>query len=42
MPSNNRNYTNDYQVIKFNEYLDEIDIKNPNLLGITGQSLAIF
>lgn len=31
-PSNNRNYTSDYQVIRFKEYLDEIDIKNPNLL----------
>jgi predicted phosphoadenosine phosphosulfate sulfurtransferase len=31
-PKNNRNYTTDYQVIKFKEYLDEIDIKNPNLL----------
>lgn len=31
-PSNNRNYTTDYRVIKFKEYLDEIDIKNPNLL----------
>lgn len=31
-PKNNRNYTTEYQVIKFKEYLDEIDIKNPNLL----------
>lgn len=31
-PSNNRNYTTDYKVIKFKDYLDEIDIKNPNLL----------
>jgi len=31
-PTNNRNYTSDYQVIRFKEYLDEIDIKNPNLL----------
>ena len=31
-PTNKRNYTTDYQVIKFKEYLDEIDIKNPNLL----------
>lgn len=31
-PSNNRNYTTDYQVIRFKEYLDEIDIRNPNLL----------
>ncbi|AEW85886.1 Co-activator of prophage gene expression IbrA [Flavobacterium columnare ATCC 49512] len=31
-PKNNRNYTTDYRVIKFKEYLDEIDIKNPNLL----------
>jgi predicted phosphoadenosine phosphosulfate sulfurtransferase len=32
VPQNNRNYTTRYQVIKFKEYLDEIDIKNPNLL----------
>lgn len=31
-PTNNRNYTTDYKVIKFKDYLDEIDIKNPNLL----------
>lgn len=31
-PTNNRNYTADYRVVKFKEYLDEIDIKNPNLL----------
>lgn len=31
-PTNNRNYTTGYKVIKFKEYLDEIDIKNPNLL----------
>lgn len=31
-PKNNRNYTGEYQVIKFKEYLDEIDINNPNLL----------
>jgi predicted phosphoadenosine phosphosulfate sulfurtransferase len=31
-PENNRNYTADYRVIRFKEYLDEIDIKNPNLL----------
>lgn len=31
-PTNNRNYTTGYQVIKFKEYLDEIHIKNPNLL----------
>lgn len=31
-PENNRNYTTDYRVIKFKEYLDEIDIRNPNLL----------
>lgn len=31
-PSNNRNYTAEYRTIKFKEYLDEIDIKNPNLL----------
>lgn len=32
VPKNNRNYTTDYKVIKFKDYLDEIDIKNPNLL----------
>ena len=31
-PNNNRNYTTSYKVIKFKEYLDEIDIRNPNLL----------
>lgn len=31
-PKNNRNYTTEYRVVKFKEYLDEIDIKNPNLL----------
>lgn len=31
-PANNRNYTTDYRVVKFKEYLDEIDISNPNLL----------
>lgn len=31
-PQNNRNYTTEYRVVKFKEYLDEIDIKNPNLL----------
>lgn len=31
-PTNNRNYTTDYQVIRFKEYLDEINISNPNLL----------
>ena len=31
-PTNKRNYTTDYKVIRFKEYLDEIDIKNPNLL----------
>lgn len=31
-PTNNRNYTAEYRVVKFKEYLDEIDIKNPNLL----------
>lgn len=31
-PDNNRNYTTDYRVIKFKDYLDEIDIRNPNLL----------
>lgn len=32
IPENNRNYTTDYQVIRFREYLDEIEIKDPNLL----------
>lgn len=32
IPENNRNYSNEYRVVKFKEYLDEIDIKNPNLL----------
>lgn len=31
-PTNNRNYTAVYRVVKFKEYLDEIDIRNPNLL----------
>lgn len=31
-PKNNRNYSGEYNVIKFKEYLDEIDIINPNLL----------
>ena len=31
-PKNNRNYTRKYQIIRFKKYLDEIDIKNPNLL----------
>jgi len=31
-PTNKRNYTTEYNVIKFKDYLDEIDIKNPNLL----------
>jgi len=31
-PENNRNYTTDYRVIRFKDYLDEIEIKNPNLL----------
>lgn len=31
-PTSNRNYTGEYRIIKFKEYLDEIDIKNPNLL----------
>jgi predicted phosphoadenosine phosphosulfate sulfurtransferase len=31
-PNNNRNYTTEYQVVKFKEYLDEVEIKNPNLL----------
>ncbi|MEI7675746.1 MAG: DUF3440 domain-containing protein [Bacteroidales bacterium] len=31
-PQNNRNYTADYRVVKFKDYLDEVDIKNPNLL----------
>ncbi len=32
IPQNKRNYTTEYRVVKFKEYLDEIDIKNPNLL----------
>src|SRR6218665_320619 len=31
-PNNNRNYSGEYRMVKFKEYLDEIDIKNPNLL----------
>jgi predicted phosphoadenosine phosphosulfate sulfurtransferase len=31
-PTNKRNYTKEYQVVRFKEYLDEIDIKDPNLL----------
>lgn len=31
-PTNNRNYSKDYTVVRFKHYLDEIDIKNPNLL----------
>lgn len=31
-PSNNRNYTTEYEVVKFKDYLDELDMKNPNLL----------
>lgn len=31
-PKNKRNYTTEYNVVKFKDYLDEIDIKNPNLL----------
>lgn len=31
-PENNRNYTSEYRVVRFKEYLDEIDISNPNLL----------
>lgn len=31
-PQNKRNYTSEYNVIRFKEYLDEVDIKNPNLL----------
>lgn len=31
-PTNKRNYTRGYQVVRFKEYLDEIEISNPNLL----------
>ena len=31
-PKNNRNYTTEYNVIKFREYLEDTNIKNPNLL----------
>ena len=31
-PTNNRRYTKAYQVIRFKEYLDHIEISNPNLL----------
>lgn len=31
-PKNNVNYSREYNVIKFKEYLDETNIKNPNLL----------
>ncbi len=31
-PKNNRKYTTDYEVIRFKEYLDEIEISSPNLL----------
>lgn len=31
-PKNNRNYTTEYNVIKFKEYLEDTNIKNPNLL----------
>lgn len=31
-PKNNRNYNYDYEVIKFNNYIEELDIKNQNLL----------
>lgn len=32
VPSNNRKYSTEYRVVKFKEYLDEINIRNPNLL----------
>jgi len=32
VPINNRAYSKDYKIVKFKEYLEEIDIKNPNLL----------
>ena len=31
-PKNNVNYTQEYNVIRFKEYLEETNIKNPNLL----------
>lgn len=31
-PTNNRTYKKPYEVIRFDHYLDELDIKNPNLL----------
>lgn len=31
-PGNNRNYTTEYEVIRFKDYLDELEMKNPNLL----------
>tara|TARA_Y100000782_G_C10188284_1_gene268298 strand:- start:5654 stop:6826 length:1173 start_codon:yes stop_codon:yes gene_type:complete len=31
-PQTKRKYTQEYRVVKFKEYLDEIEIKNPNLL----------
>lgn len=31
-PTNKRNYTTEYEVVKFDEYLDEIDVSKPNLL----------
>ncbi|EFS20557.1 phosphoadenosine phosphosulfate reductase family protein [Fusobacterium gonidiaformans 3-1-5R] len=31
-PKNNRNYTTEYDVIRFKDYLDEIEISKPNLL----------
>ncbi len=30
-PINRRNYTQEYEVVKFKEYLDEVEIENPNL-----------
>lgn len=30
-PQNRRNYSKEYRVIKFKEYLDDIEMKNPNL-----------
>lgn len=31
-PKNKRHYTTKYEVIRFNDYLDEIDVSKPNLL----------
>lgn len=31
-PVNKRNYTTEYEVVRFRDYLDEVEMKNPNLL----------